>query len=78
MAENNKKFERNLGKAADIRDARVQNVVEERKNAQDERLKKGRGQLTEKDKQQLLQAIINFNSKNITIIINTHFIILTL
>jgi hypothetical protein len=44
MAESqNKKFERNLGKAADLRDARVRNVVELRKNAQDERLKKGRG-----------------------------------
>jgi type III secretion apparatus needle protein len=44
MAEpQNKKFERNLGKAADLRDARVRNVVELRKNAQDERLKKGRG-----------------------------------
>jgi len=43
MAESqNKKFERNLGKAADLRDERVRNVVELRKNAQDERLKKGR------------------------------------
>ena len=45
MAENRepKKFERNLGRAADLRDARVRNAVELRKNAQDERLKKGRG-----------------------------------
>jgi hypothetical protein len=43
MAESqNKKFERNLGKAADLRDQRVRNVVELRKNAQDERFKKGR------------------------------------
>ena len=38
-----KKFERNLGKASDLRDARVRNAVELRKSAQDERLKKGRG-----------------------------------
>jgi importin subunit alpha-1 len=37
-----KKFERNLGKASDLRDARVRNAVELRKSAQDERLKKGR------------------------------------
>lgn len=43
MAEReNKKFERNLGKATDLRDNRVRNAVELRKNAQDERLKKGR------------------------------------
>lgn len=39
----NKKFERNLGKAADLRDARLRNAVELRKQAQDDRLKKGRG-----------------------------------
>ena len=43
MAEReNKKFERNLGKSNDLRDNRVRNAVELRKNAQDERLKKGR------------------------------------
>jgi hypothetical protein len=39
----NKKFERNLGKVGDLRDARLRNAVELRKNAQDDRLKKGRG-----------------------------------
>ena len=45
MAENRepKKFEKNLGRASDLRDSRVRNAVELRKNAQDERLKKGRG-----------------------------------
>jgi hypothetical protein len=45
MAENRepKKFEKNLGRASDMRDSRVRNAVELRKNAQDERLKKGRG-----------------------------------
>ena len=38
----NTKFERNLGKPTELRDERVRNAVELRKNAQDERLKTGR------------------------------------
>lgn len=38
----NKKFDRKLGESTDLRDKRVHNAVGLRKNAQDERLKKGR------------------------------------
>jgi len=67
MAEReNKKFERNLGKAIDLRDNRVRNAVELRKNAQDERLKMGRAPVPVPYSNNLINNMDNLNETYFT------------